>query len=173
MEPQSINSSSPELLKDHFLHHLNRVYYGKQYLKKHLPELTEVSSFNKLKQAIQEVCEDVSKQVNRIQEIYTLLGAQPAQENCVPIIAVFKDAFEPQDYKDETCLLNDIDIILYLQLLEHINITSYRMLEILAVSMGKPEVEQLLLESFDESSDNDKLFVMIADEYVTRTQNKI
>lgn len=36
--------------------------------------------------------------------------------------------------------------------------------------MGYPEVEQLLLESFDESSDNDKLFVMIADEYVQREQ---
>ena len=170
MEPQSLNSRSPELLKDHFLHHLNRVYYGKQYLKNHLPDLTKISSFNKLKQGIQEVLEDVSKQVNRIQEIYDLLNAQPATENCVPIIAVFKDAFEIQDYQDETCLLNDIDIILYLQLLEHINITSYRMLKILAATMENPKIEQLLLESFDESTDNDKLFVMIADEYVKRTK---
>jgi ferritin-like metal-binding protein YciE len=168
MEPLPVNSENPQLIKEHFVHHLNRVYYGKQYLKKHLPDLKEVTSFVKLKQGIQETWEDVSRQVERLQEIYSLIDATPATENCVPIIAVFKDAFEPQDYQDETCLLNDIDIILYLQLLEHINITSYRMLKILAESMGIVKVEQLLIESFDESTDNDKLFVMIADEYVKR-----
>jgi len=168
MEPNPTHSASPEVIKDHFVHHLNRVYYGKKYLYKHLPDLNELSSFKKLKQGLQEVWEDVGKQVKRIQKIYDLLDAQPAPENCVPIIAVFKDAFEPQEYEVETCLLNDIDIILYLQLLEHINITSYRMLKILAGTLGHAEVEQLLLESLDESSDNDKLFVMIADEYVER-----
>ena len=174
MDSTAMNSASPQLLKEHFVHHLNRVYYGKQYLYKHLPDLNELSSFKKLKQGLQEVWEDVGKQVKRIQKIYELLDAKPAPENCVPIIAVFKDAFEPQEYEVETCLLNDIDIILYLQLLEHINITSYRMLKILAGTMGNAEVEQLLLESFDESSENDKLFVMIADEYVNReTKNMI
>jgi hypothetical protein len=37
--------------------------------------------------------------------------------------------------------------------------------------MKEPAVEQLLLESFDESTDNDKLFVMIADEYVQLRHN--
>ena len=166
----SINPSSPEVLKEHFVHHLNRVYYGKQYLKNHLPQLTELSSYKKLQQGIREVWEDVSKQVDRIQEIYKLIDAGPAPENCVPIIAVFKDAFEPQEYSVETSILNDIDIILYLQLLEHINLTSYRMLKILAATMDNAQVEQLLQESFDESSDNDKLFVMIADEFVERKQ---
>lgn len=170
MELQPITPSSPQLLKEHFVHHLNRVYYGKTYLKTHLPQLNNLSSFKKLRQGLQEVWEDVCKQVERLEKIYQILDATPAKENCVPIIAVFKDAFEAQEYAVETCLLNDIDIILYLQLLEHINITSYRMLKILAGTMGYPEVEQLLLESFDESSDNDKLFVMIADEYVQREQ---
>lgn len=170
MEPTSINSSSPELLKEHFVHHLNRVYYGKQYLKNHLPQLTQISSFKKLQQGIREVWEDVSKQVERIKETYEIIDAEPAPENCVPIISIFKDAFEPQEYGVETSILNDIDIILYLQLLEHINITSYRMLKILAANMGNAKVEQLLQESLDESSDNDKLFVMIADEFVKRGQ---
>jgi ferritin-like metal-binding protein YciE len=165
-----MNITSPEILKEHFVHHLNRVYYGKTYLKDHLPNLNEISSFNKLKQGLKEVQGDIVKQVERIQEIYTLLNTSPAQENSVPIIAIFKDAFEPQDYSIETQLLNDIDIILYLQLLEHINITSYRMLKILAASIGNAEIEQLLQECFDESTDNDKLFVMIADEYVERQQ---
>ncbi len=172
MENTSVNSASPEMLKQHFVHHLNRIYYGKKYLKKHLPKLNDISSFIKLKQGLKEVWEDVTKQVERIEEIYRIINAEPAQENCVPIIAVFKDAFEPQEYGEDTCLLNDIDIILYLQLLEHINITSYRMLKILAGTLNYPKVEQLLLESFDESKDDDHLFEMIAEEYMKQHQIK-
>ncbi|CAM3890262.1 DUF892 domain-containing protein [Mucilaginibacter galii] len=171
MDANLINPANSEVIKEHFVHHLNRIYFGKRYLQKHLPDLNKLSSFKKLKQGLDETWEDVNKQVKRIEKIYDLIDAQPAKENCVPIITVFKDAFEPQEYGLQSTLLNDIDIILYLQLLEHINMTSYRMLKILAANMGKTEVEQLLLESFDESSDNDKLFVMIADEYVQLRHN--
>jgi ferritin-like metal-binding protein YciE len=171
MDAQITNPASSDLLKEHFIHHLNRVYHGKKYLQKHLPDLNKLSSFKKLKQGLQETWEDINKQIGRIEEIYRLIDGQPDKESCVPIITVFKDAFEPQEYGLQNTLLNDIDIILYLQLLEHINITSYRMLKILAASMKEPAVEQLLLESFDESTDNDKLFVMIADEYVQLRHN--
>jgi ferritin-like metal-binding protein YciE len=171
MNTNLINSANSEHIKDHFIHHLNRIYFGKRYLKEHLPGLNRISSFKKLKQGLDEIWEDVCKQIERIDKIYEIIDAQPAKENCVPIITIFKDAFEPQEYGLQGTLLNDIDIILYLQLLEHINITSYRMLKILAATMGNTEVEQLLLESFDESSDNDRLFVMIADEYVQLRHN--
>lgn len=168
MEANNPQFTDPTVLRLHFVHHLNRVYFGKTYLQTHLPKLITQSSLKKLQFAIQEVVEDVNKQVSRIEEIYRIIDAEPTNENCVPIIAVFKDAFEPQDYETDNLLLNDVDIILYLQLLEHINMTSYRMLKILARSLNYQEVEQLLIESFDESSDNDILFVLIADEYVKK-----
>lgn len=168
MSLNQVLSANPKVLKEHFVHHLNRVYHGKRYLQKHLPGLLKMSSFKRLQQGIDEVWDDVNKQVTRIEEIYQIIEAQPDQESCVPIITVFKDAFEPQDYHTDNCLLNDIDIILYMQLLEHINITSYRMLKILAKSLGYTEAEQLIMESFDESKDDDKLFVMIADEYMRK-----
>ncbi|WP_345951419.1 DUF892 family protein [Mucilaginibacter sp. PAMB04274] len=168
MELNLANSTSPEMLKLHFVHHLNRVYFGKKYLQEHVPNLIGISSLRKLQLAIHETWEDICNQVKRLQEIYVLIDEQPANENCVPIIAVFKDAFEPQDYGADTNLINDVDIILYLQLLEHINLTSYRLLKVLAAALNYKEAEQLLLESFDEAIDNDKLFAMIADEYVKR-----
>ncbi|WP_158827805.1 DUF892 family protein [Mucilaginibacter lacusdianchii] len=168
MEANNPQFTDPAVLKQHFVHHLNRIYHGKTYLQKHLPLLITQSSLKKLQHAIQEVLDDVNKQISRIEAIYQLINAEPMAENCVPIIAVFKDAFDPQDYETNNTLLNDVDIILYLQLLEHINITSYRMLKILASALNYQQAEQLLTESFDESNDNDKLFVLIADEYVKK-----
>jgi ferritin-like metal-binding protein YciE len=166
MEPKPSYSNDPKVLSEHFIHHLNRVYFGKKYLQEHLPSLIKLSSFKTLKLGIEEVWNDISKQVLRLQRIYQLLNIEPAPENSVPIIAVFKDAFEPQDYGTDNYLLTEIDIILYLQLLEHINLTSYRMLKVLAARLEYKEAEQMLLESFDEAKDNDNLFLMIADEYV-------
>lgn len=168
MEFKPLNTSNPAVLKQHFIHHLDRVYYGKCYLQKHLPGLIKISSFKKLQQGIQEITDDVSNQIGRIEQIYQLIDTQAGPESSIPIITVFKDAFEPQEQDQNNRLLNDIDIILYLQLLEHINITSYRMLKILAASLKLPQVEQLLLESFDEAMDDDKLFVLIADEYLSK-----
>jgi hypothetical protein len=59
-------------------------------------------------------------------------------------------------------VLKDIDIILYVQLLKHINITSYRMLKMLAGLIKNKEIDQLLIECFDGSVDDDSLLVLIA-----------
>ncbi len=169
MESKQLLSDDPAILKKHFVHHLNRVYYGKRYLYTNLPKLIDRSSFKKLQQGIKEVWEDVGRQIERIEKMYELIKAEPDKENCVPIIAVFEDAFDPQDYHTEDCMLNDIDTILYLQLLEHVNITSYRMLKMLAKRLDHTEVQQLLQECYDESKEDDHLFQMITDEYVGRS----
>jgi ferritin-like metal-binding protein YciE len=85
--------------------------------------------------------------------------------NCNPITNIIKDEFCLDEANMP--LLNDLDIMLYVQVLEHINITSYRMLIMIAKLLKYDEAEQLLIENFDESADNDKLFTLIAKEYVT------
>jgi len=42
------------------------------------------------------------------------------------------------------------------------------MLIIIAKLLKYNDVKQLLTESFDESQDNDKLFLLIAKEYITK-----
>ena len=64
-------------------------------------------------------------------------------------------------------ILTDMDIIAYMQLLEHINITACSMLKIIASKLQISKVEQLLVECFDESIDNDHLFMLITKEYIT------
>jgi ferritin-like metal-binding protein YciE len=60
-----------------------------------------------------------------------------------------------------------MDIIAYLQLLEHINISACSMLKMIASKLKMEQAAQLLTECFDESIDNDHLFMLISKEYVT------
>lgn len=161
-------SAAPDnhYLKTIFTHHLNRIYNGKCFLKNNIDHLINLASFKGLQLAMEEFGNDVKNQIARMDEIYKMINEKPVDLNCNPITNIIKDEF-CLDEKQTMPVLNDLDIMLYVQLLEHVNITSYRMLIMIAKLLKYDEAEQLLIENFDESADNDKLFLLIAKEYVT------
>ncbi|MET3981215.1 ferritin-like metal-binding protein YciE [Mucilaginibacter sp. UYP25] len=166
MAPRTPPAPDDAFLKQIFLHHLTRIYNGKRFLQQRTDDLVKIASFKALKLAVGEFGGDVDKQVERMEDIYKLIGETPLPEVCNPIRSIVKDEFCLDDGQDVP-LLNDLDLMLYLQVLEHINITSYRMLIMIAKLLKYDEVKQLLKENFDESADNDKLFTLIAKEYIT------
>ncbi len=155
------------LLKEVFHHHLNRIYNGKCFLHKTLPGLIDLASFKGLQLAIEEFGGDVAKQIDRMELIYKMINEVPVNDDCNPIKNIVKDEF-CLDESQTIPLLNDLDVTLYVQVLEHVNITSYRMLIMIAKMLKHDNIIQMLQESFDESQDNDKLFTLIAKEYITR-----
>ena len=151
-------------LKQVFVHHLNRLYFSNCYLNGHLSHLIARASFPALQMAMEEFWEDIQRQIKRLQLVYQLQKETPSDKNCNPIKAIIKDNFCLDDDQDMSIFI-DADIIAYLQLLEHINITSCRTLKMIAVMLKDEQTEQLLTECFDESTDNDQLFQLIAKEY--------
>ena len=160
-------SLDEDFLKKIFIHHLSRIYNGKCFLKKNLQHLISLASFKGLQLAMEEFGDDVEKQITRMEEIYKLTDEAPLNMECNPITSIIRDEF-CLDEKQTISILNDLDLVLYVQLLEHVNITSYRMLIMIAKLLKYNDVKQLLTESFDESTDNDKLFLLIAKEYITK-----
>jgi ferritin-like metal-binding protein YciE len=155
----------PHLQYKVFVHNLNRIYFAKTYLDKKMPNLIEMASFKGLELGMNEFWEDVKKQISRMNKIYKLINEIPSDKNCNPLKAIIKDEF-CLDQKHEIAILNDMDLIMYMQMLEHINIACYGLLKVIASQLKYQEIEQLLKECFDECVDNDQLFVLIAKEYV-------
>ncbi|MCC8423743.1 DUF892 family protein [Mucilaginibacter sp. UR6-11] len=160
----------PEPLEPHlqykvFVHNLNRIYFAKTYLDKKMLNLIDMASFKGLKLGMREFWDDVKKQIARMDKIYELINELPSDKNCNPLKAIVKDEF-CLDEKHDIAILNDMDLIMYMQMLEHINIACYGLLKVIAKQLKYQEIEQLLKECFDECVDNDQLFVLIANEYV-------
>jgi len=156
-----------DFLKKIFTHHLNRIYNGKCFLKKNLGHLISLASFKGLQLAMEEFAEDVNSQIVRMEEIYKMIKEKPVDLECNPITSIIRDEFCLDDTQTMP-ILNDLDLVLYVQLLEHVNITSYRMLIMIAKLLKYNDVKQLLTENYDESTDNDKLFLLIAKEYINK-----
>lgn len=155
---------SHDMLRQVFIHNLNRLYFGKRYLVGHIDELTVMASFHALQLALEEFGDDIRSQVKRMEEIYHLLGESPSDANCNPIKSIIRDKFCLDDPKDLD-IFTDTDIILYIQVLEHLSITARRQLQTLAAVLKFTDAQQILTECFDQSIDNDDLFTLITKEY--------
>lgn len=155
--------------KQLFIHQLNRVNCTKGYLIRNLPILEKIASFKNMKLAIQEDLDDVKKQQLRIDEMYALLNSKASDEGCDVIKSVIEEAFNLGNNSGKSTIVNDMDIILYMQLIENIELTSFRMLKQIAHFMKNAQITQMLIECCDENSDNDKLFTLITEEYLSKT----
>lgn len=161
-------NTHPLDLKLLFIHQLNRVNCTKGYLIRNLPLLEEIASFRMMKLAIQEDLEDVKKQHVRIEEMYRLLDSKPSDEGCEVVKSVLEEAFNLGNNSGKTNIINDMDIILYVQLIENIEMTSFRMLKMIAEHLGNDDITQMVTECFDENIDNDRLFSLISEEYLAK-----
>ncbi|OKS87617.1 DUF892 family protein [Mucilaginibacter polytrichastri] len=165
MENTSHKASDPLVQKDLFIYYLNKIYDGKLYLNNHLPKVIKKTKLKVLQQALEELMQDVKTQLARMDDIYKMLDTEPIEITDAPIKTIIKDACDIRNNPD-LVIVNDMDIMVHMQLVEHVNIISYRMLRRLASLLNYKEIEQLMVECFDESRDDDKLFLMIADEYL-------
>jgi ferritin-like metal-binding protein YciE len=164
----TLANQHPLDLKLLFIHQLNRVNCTKGYLVRNLPLLEEIASFRMMKLAIQEDLDDVKKQQLRIEEMYKLLDSKPSDEGCEVVKSVIEEAFNLGNNSGKSSIVNDMDIILYVQLIENIELTSFRMLKLIAGFMGNDDITQMVTECFDENIDNDRLFTLISEEYLAK-----
>jgi ferritin-like metal-binding protein YciE len=165
MEITPHKASNPEIQKELFIYYLNKIYDGKLYLKENLPQVIKKTGLKILHLALEELLKDVKTQISRMDDIYKMLDATPTEIIDAPIKTIIQNACDLRNNPDSV-IVNDMDIMVHMQLVEHVNIISYRMLRRLASLLNYKEIEHLMVECFDESRDDDKLFLMIADEYL-------
>jgi|SRR5215217_1599730 len=164
------------LSKDTLLHffsgHLNRIYCGKQHLLDSLPALVDQAHFKSLQLAILELHDDVRKQIDRMNEIFALLGLKQNDAGCVGMTTLLQEMFEGIESSKENKLLCDLSLVFYLQNIESIEVTSFQMLRLTAIKLENQAVSQLLRESFDEAKEDRGLLLQIGEQFLTFTNNK-
>ena len=118
MKPTLPNQPSVAFLKQIFIHHLNRIYNGKNFLNIKLNGLISLASFKELQLAMEEFGSDVRKQILRMEEIYKLTNETPSNDIQNPIKSIVADEFFIVG-EQTAPILNDLDIMLYVQVLAY------------------------------------------------------
>ena len=153
-------------LRRFFVSHLNRIYCAKSQLVDKLPQLVNHAHFLDLQQAITETIEVVVLQLKRMKAVYVALDAFYQAESCVGLIGILDEAFQSIGAPGDTAGLRDLSILFYMQNIESIETASFKVMMRVANRLGRPDVEQLLRECYDEAREDKVLLVEITENYL-------
>jgi ferritin-like metal-binding protein YciE len=156
----------PDKLESLFITHLNRIYCAKLHLAKRLPEIENAANFIDLQNAIVETISIVEKQIVRMREIYELLNAEISIESHKGLTGLIEDAFIAIQQQRKDPILRDMSILFYMQNIESIEMTSFQVLQVVAIKLKNDEIKRLLQENFDAAKADRSLLMLIMAKYI-------
>ncbi len=152
-------------LRNIFLEHLNSIYLGKHHLIDFFKEVEEMASLQQLKLAIDECRNDTNNQIVQMDEIYREINKSPSKTSVLGIKAMTLEAYLTVIRAGKTAVERDVFILFYLQIIEGIEVTYFKVLKNLAKEIGYSNT--FLDQPFDTAVENKLLFEMIYKEYIS------
>ena len=146
-------STAAEGLRELFVDELKDIIYAERALLKALPKMANNSSSTKLKKAIEEHVVVTEKQVDRLKQVFDLLGESDRGKKCDAMEGLIKEGegileeTEPGPVRDAAITAS--------QKIEHYEIASYGTLVAFAKTLGEDKVASLLEQTLNEEKEAD------------------
>lgn len=158
-------ASKDKTLDDLFLHTLKDVYYAEKQILKALPKMAKAAESEELKQAFETHREETEGQIERLEQIFKILGKQARGVQCEAINGLIEEGKEVmEDFADSEAL--DAGIVAAAQAVEHYEITRYGTLKTWAMELGMSDAAKLLDQNLQEEKKTDKLLTQMAESRV-------
>ena len=152
-------------LKDLLLHTLKDVYFAENEILKALPEMARTAGTDKLRQAFETHRSQTEQQIQRLKDVFGLLGEKPEGVRCEAIQGILAEGREVmEEFKGGPAL--DAGLIAAAQAVEHYEIARYGALRSWAELLGLDEAEDLLEQTLDEEKETDLLLTQLAEDRV-------
>lgn len=154
-------------LDDLFLHGLKDIYYAENKIVKTLPKLIEAASDAELKKGLKQHLVETEKQVERLNQVFELLGETAKGTRCPGIDGILSEGDDLLGEVDGRTATNAA-IIASAQAVEHYEIARYGTLIAWATALGKDGVVPLLERNLREEKAADKKLTVVAESRVNR-----
>jgi ferritin-like metal-binding protein YciE len=152
-------------MDDLFVHTLQDVYYAENKIVKSLPEMIATASDPALKQGLQAHLGETEGHVERLEQVFQMLGKTPSSVNCPAIDGIIEEAEEVTGEVDDKDVL-DAAIVAAGQAVEHYEITRYGSLIAWAKRLGRADAARILEQTLIEEKAADKKLTGIAESKV-------
>lgn len=148
-------------MEDLHLHVLKDVYYAEQQILKGLDDLVEKATNRELTAALKSHRSETETQIERLEQVFELLGEKPKGTSCPAIDGILKEAKSVAgEVKDKAVL--DAAIIAACQAVEHYEITRYGTLVAWSKQLGNVAIARLLATTLAEEKEADKKLSALA-----------
>jgi ferritin-like metal-binding protein YciE len=150
-----------------FAETLKDIYFAERQILRALPKMAKASASPELKQAFETHREETEGQVERLNQIFELMGRPARGKTCEAILGIIDEAKEiMDDFKGAEAL--DAGLTSSAQAVEHYEMARYGTLRTWARELGMEEAARLLDETLQEEIKADKLLTQIATSKVNK-----
>ncbi len=165
-EPTYKTKTSPSAepaLQELFVDCLRDIYWAENHLVQSLPKMIGSATSGKLKKALEDHLAETETHVDRLEQIFELLGEKAVAKKCDAMEGLTKEGEGIIESTDEGTATRDVGIILASQKVEHYEIATYGGLTQLAQTLGYDEVSSLLSQTLEEEKQADALLTEVAE----------
>lgn len=142
-------------LQELFLTTLKDIYYAEKQILKTLPRMAKAARSDELSQAFETHREQTAGQIERLEEVFRILGKQPQGAKCEAIEGIIDEGKEiMEDFKGREAL--DVGLVGAAKAVEHYEMSRYESLITLASQLGMSDAEQLLKRNLNEEEQTDE-----------------
>ena len=148
-------------LESLLLHEIKDLYHAEKQLVKALPKVAEKASSAELRNAVQEHLQQTEGHVNRLEQIFQILGEPAKGTKCKGMAGILNEA-ESILKHDQSPATLDAAIIMAAQKVEHYEIAGYGSAASWADMLGRQDIKNLLGQTLEEEERTDKKLTELA-----------
>ena len=158
-------AAEPAMIQDVLVDGLQDLLHAEGQLVKALPRMAKAANSDLLRLAFEKHLDETRDHVERLKEVFTLLGAAARPKPCKGMAGLLDEGNEViEEGDDQNDLAADLAVIAAAQKVEHYEISAYGTSRALAGQIGRPDVAELLAKSLAEEEGADNLLTQIARE---------
>ena len=160
-------SKDIETMDDLYLHTLQDIYYAEKQIEKALPTMAQKAQNPELRAGFEKHLEETRTQVQRLEEVFRMIGEEPKGTTCPAIDGIIREANEVAgDIADGGVL--DAALAAAAQAVEHYEITRYGTLIAWSQQMDRADCADLLEQTLEEEKATDEKLTQLAESRLNR-----
>ena len=143
-------------LKELYVDHLKDLYSAENQITKALPKIIKKVTSPELKQGLESHLKETLNHVERLDQIFKMLGNSPRGKKCAGMEGLLAEGEEVMSEKMAATDLMDAALIAACQKVEHYEISAYGTARSFADLLGEKEAVGLLSQTLEEEKAADK-----------------
>ncbi|MDB5657904.1 MAG: hypothetical protein JWS10_519 [Cypionkella sp.] len=141
---------------------LRDIYYAERRILKALPKMARVAQSEYLKAAFEKHRGETETHVERLAQVFELIGKRPQAKTCPAIDGIIDEGEEVMEsFKGSPAL--DAGLVAAAQAVEHYEMARYGTLRAWAACLGMTEAEELLSQTLEEEEATDESLTQLAE----------
>ena len=140
---------------------LKDIYWAEKALTKALPKMAKKATSDELVRAIEKHLSETEDQVEKVEQVFELLGKKAQAKKCDAMNGLIKEAEEIMKESEEGAM-RDAGIIAAAQKVEHYEIATYGTLRTFAQTLGLDDAASVLDDILEQEKNADESLTEIA-----------